>query len=52
MTFTKKMSDELDIVTVINTSIQKLGYFALKKEQEDIIVGFLSGRDVFAVLLF
>ena len=29
---------------------QKLGYSSLKKEQLDIIVGFLNGRDVIAVL--
>ena len=44
------MSDEPDAIAVINAFIQKLGYLMLKKEQEDVIVGFLSGRDVFAVL--
>ena len=46
----KKMADEVDMVTVINAHVQKLGYLLLKKEQEDIIIGFLSGRDVFVVL--
>ena len=44
------MADGVDVVTVINTHVQKLGYLSPKKEQEDVIVGFLSGRDVFVVL--
>lgn len=39
-----------DVVNVITIAIQKLGYSSLKKEQLDVIVGFLNGRDVFAVL--
>ena len=39
-----------DVVNVITISIQKLGYSSLKKEQLDTIVGFLNGKDVFAIL--
>ena len=39
------MADGVDVVTVINAHVQKLGYLSPKKEQEDVIVGFLSGRD-------
>ena len=37
-------------VDVITASIQKLGYSSLKKEQLNVIVRFVNGRDVFAVL--
>ena len=36
------MADGVDVVTVINTHVQKLGYLSTKKDQEDIIVGFLK----------
>ena len=35
---------------LITTAVQKLGYRAPKKEQVDIIHGFLNGRDVFGIL--
>ena len=39
------MAHGFDVINVITISIQKLGYSSLKKEQQDIIVGFLNGRD-------
>ena len=36
------MADGVDVVTVINTHVQKLGYLSPKKEQEDVIVGVLK----------
>ena len=38
------------VINVIIITIQKLGYSSLKKEQLNIIVGFLNGTDVFAIL--
>lgn len=35
---------------IITRAIQKLGYWAPKKAQLEIIHGFLNGRDVFGVL--
>ena len=36
------MAHGFDVVNVVTISIQKLGYSSLKKEQLDIIVGFLN----------
>ena len=33
-----------------NAAARKLGYAALKLQQQEAVVNFLSGRDVFAVL--
>ena len=33
-----------------NAAARKLGYAALKLQQQEVVVNFLSGRDVFAVL--
>ena len=35
---------------IITTAVQKLGYRSPKKEQVDIIHGFLNGREVFGIL--
>ena len=42
--------DEDVVKSVISRCIQKLGYTQLKPEQLKVILEFLNGRDVFAVL--
>ena len=42
------MAHGFDVVNVITNSIHN--YSSHKKEHPDIIIGFLNGRDVFAVL--
>ena len=39
-----------EIAKSVITSIQKLGYLQLKPEQLKVIMEFVNGRDVFAVL--
>ena len=36
-----------NVVNVVNRSVKRLGYCKLKKAQEDVMIGFMSGRDVF-----
>ena len=35
---------------VINKSVLRLGYDKLKREQENVVTAFVSGRDVFSIL--
>ena len=41
---------ESDIKAAATHAAQKLGYRALKDQQLEVIVGFVSGHDVFGVL--
>ena len=39
-----------EIMVAMNSEALSLGYYSLKKEQTDIILNFIIGNDVFAVL--
>ena len=39
-----------NLANVIKKSVMRLGYAKLKREQEDVVTAFLSGRDVFLIL--
>ena len=32
-----------NVVNVVNRSVKRLGYCKLKKAQEDVVIGFMSG---------
>ena len=40
----------MDVSTAVHIAAQNLGYTSLKDRQLEVIVNFLSGNDVFAVL--
>ena len=41
---------KLQIAGAANDSVRQLGYKSLKKLQLEVIVGIMTGRDVFAIL--
>lgn len=44
------MATSEEIRMAMNSEAVLLGYCSLKKEQEDVILNFITGNDVFAVL--